>query len=443
MNLKTAGGVFLFFAGTLFLQAENAGSGGAPLTPVQDGRPLRGVQAEPPATFPVRPSSFTPAPSPLSAPEALEQPLVKRYIAEYSSPGGIAWLNAVLKNSGLYLPFIREAIARRNLPPELLYLPVIESGFLASAKSKSGAVGIWQFMLNSIAPFDMKVNEFVDERRDFRKSTIGALKKLEDNHRVLGNWPLALAAYNTGLGGISRVVQKTGIRDYWLLCEKKELRTETIHYVPKLLAVAHILSRPRRFGVDYWPEALAWTEIPVKRQASLDVIAAETGIDRNLLRRLNMELLQGITPPDNNYALKVPAEEAARITALLERDDIKLLRYYRYVVRYGDTLSSLSRHYGVSLGLIEQHNPGILNRYLKTGETIIIPALAAAAPYQGRAASGPASFDGSYIVKRGDTFWSLALLYGIDPQTLAQENGMELNQILHEGKTLKVPILRE
>ena len=142
---------------------------------------------------------------------------------------------------------------------------------------------------------------------------------------------------------------------------------------------------------------------------------------------------------------------------ILEKEDARLLRYYRYQIRYGDTLSALSRHYGISLDLIEQHNPGILNRYLKIGETIIIPAFKDTAPYNGEPyTSGPqtggtnfqpvspsaaGTFTGTHIVSKGDTLWSLAIRYGVDPQTLASENDMELDQILSIGKVLKVPII--
>jgi len=301
-------------------------------------------------------------------------------------------------------------------------------------------------MMNSISGYDMKVNDFLDERRDFIKSTRGALQKLEDNFKTLGDWPLALAAYNAGLGGVSRLVQRTKINDYWELSEKKELRQETVHYVPKLLAVAYILSQPRRFGIDYWPEALEWTAIPLERQISLDILAGETGTNRELLRRLNSELLLGISPPDKNYRLKVPVSQLAQISRALQREDRQLLHYYYYVVQYGDTLSALSRHYGITLGLIEQYNPGILNRYLKIGETVVIPAYQERQPYsQARtittSPSEEISFEGNHLVKKGETLWSLALAYEVDPELLAEANNMELSQILNEGKVLKVPII--
>jgi membrane-bound lytic murein transglycosylase D len=255
---------------------------------------------------------------------------------------------------------------------------------------------------------------------------------------------LALAAYNAGLGAVSRAVKKANTSDYWLLCDKKELKNETIHYVPKFLAVSYILSHPRQFGVNYWPEMTEWTTIKPGKQVSLDIIAQETGLDRSLLYRLNTELLYGITPADANYELKVPPAQAEAIAALFERDDTVLLRYYRYQIQYGDTLSALSRHYSVSIDMIEQYNPGIKSRYLKIGETVIIPAFRDTAPYTGGTgipARNQGAFAGTHLVAKGDTLWSLAIRYQVDPQVLAEKNGMDLNQILSIGKALKVPIL--
>ena len=419
--------LFFLFATSLFAQSQS-----------DEARPLRTVR--PAEGIPVLqlPKDERAHGSSLLTQDALQQTLTQYYITQYSSPGGIQWLNAVMERGSLYLPFIKEEIKKRNLPPELAYLPIVESGFQITAKSRSGAVGLWQFMLNSISPFDIKVNDFVDERRDFIKSTRGALQKLEDNYRTLGSWELALAAYNFGLGGVTRTVQKAKTRDYWELCKKNELRRETIHYVPKLLAAAYVLSEPRRFGVDYWPQAPQWTAISINRQVSLDILAAEAQADREILRNLNAELLHGISPAQEGYLLKVPSAQESRIKLVLESEELKLIRYHYHVVRHGDTLWSMSRHYQAPLDLIEQHNPGISNRLLKIGETIVIPAFGDIAP-PARPVAG--RLDGQHIVIKGETLWSLGIKYGIDPQLLAEENGMELNQILREGRTLKVPII--
>jgi membrane-bound lytic murein transglycosylase D len=445
---------FLLFSLSPLPAQAVSGSDAPP--PDLNGRPLRTQRADTP---PLPPNPAINIKSEghhsLLTPEALNQSLTKYYIERYSISGGITWINSIINNGSIYLPFVKEEIAKRGLPPELAYLPFIESGYLGTARSKSGAMGLWQFMMNSIAPFNIKVNDLIDERRDFRKSTAAALQKLAENYHALGDWPLALAAYNAGLGAVSRAVKGSNINNYWLLCDKQLLRHETVHYVPKFLAVSYILSHPRQFGVDYWPQTTEWTTIKPGKQVSLDIIAQETGLDRGLLYRLNTELLHGITPPDANYELKIPPAHTETIAGLLAREETVLLRYYRYQIRYGDTLSALSRHYDVSVDMIDQYNPGIKNRYLKIGETVIIPAFKETGPYTGSTGVGGtnvpaqqgalprqgAAFGGTHLVVKGDTLWSLAIRYQVDPQVLAEENGMDLNQILSIGKALKVPIM--
>jgi membrane-bound lytic murein transglycosylase D len=420
----------------IFLFAFNAIDGKA-----DDDRPLRAV---PQSAIQVSQSRSSSGYSELTSnslitPYALEQPLTQRYIAQFSSPAGVEYLNSVLERANIYLPFIKQEIAKRNLPPELVWLPVIESGFQITARSKSGAVGLWQFMLNSISGYDIKVNDTVDERRDFIKSTKGALKKLEDNYQTLGNWELALAAYNSGLGSVTRITQRTKSNDYWELSRKGEFKQETEHYLPKLIAAAYVISQPRRYNINVWHKTFEWEAVSLPRQVSLDIVAETAGIDRNLLRRLNAQLLYGISPA--GYELIVPKANTEQVNLVLEREDLKLIRYHYHVVRQGDTLWAMSGHYGTSLDIIEQHNPGISNRYLRIGETVIIPAFNDVTPPSRSAVIHV--FDGSHVVKSGDTLWSLSRIYGVDPQDLADANNMTINQILREGRTLKVPILIE
>ncbi|GHV07344.1 lytic transglycosylase [Spirochaetia bacterium] len=386
----------------------------------------------------------------LLSPEALEQALTQQYIKQYSSPGGIAWLNAVIRRGSPYIPFIRREIEERGLPAELLYLPVIESGYLSTAVSKSGAMGLWQFMKNSIGGYDIKISDWADERRDFWKATQGALRKLEDNYKTLGDWPLALAAYNAGLGGVSRTIKQTGLNDFWALSEKKALKAETIHYVPKLLAVAHIMSRPRQYGVDIWQEeAPEWARIPLGRAVDLSILAAETGIDINILKSGNAELNYNVTPPDASWLLKIPAENAPAVAAVMERKDLNLIKNYIYTISYGDTLSALALHYGISVDLIQNANPGLKSKYLQIGNRILIPALKDVGPYQAgqsaainvSASAGGGSFEGTHLVKKGETLWSIALAHDIAPDALAQANNMALNDTLSVGRNLKVPII--
>ena len=405
-------------------------------------RPLRQEKPEvldaaaPAGTANERPKSL------LLSKAALENPLTKQYIRQYSSPGGLSWLSSVMERSGPYLAFIRREIAERKLPEELIFLPVIESGYLSTALSRSGASGLWQFMKNSIAPFDMKVNEWMDERRDFWKSTHGALRKLEENYNYFKDWPLALAAYNSGFGEISRTVQRSGIRDYWALSEKKLLKTETTHYVPKLLAVAFILTNLRQFGMEAkWPEDPGWKRVAAERSVDLRLLADEAGINREELFRANRELLYNVSPPGQGYYLKVRAADAEKVTAVLNKKDIQLINHYLHVIGSGDTLYALALHYGVTVEQILALNPGVQPNLLKIGNRLLIPALKETEPYKKSASAGEKLvFSGTHLVKKGETLWAIALAYDVDPEALAEANNMSLNDVLREGKILKTPI---
>jgi membrane-bound lytic murein transglycosylase D len=346
-----------------------------------------------------------------------------------------------MDRGGPYLAFIRREISERGLPPELVYLPVIESQYLASALSRSGAAGLWQFMKNSIGPFDMKVNDWMDERRDFWKSTRGALRKLEENYKHFGDWALALAAYNAGLGAVERTIKNSGIRDYWLLSEKKLLKTETLHYVPKFLAVAYILSNTRRFGLPpRWPEDPQWVRVRAERSADLGILAAEAGVDADTLKSANRELAFNVTPPGGNYYLKVRAADADKVAEVLARKDLPLVKFYFHTISSGDTLLALANHYGITVAQIQDANPGVQARYLKLGSRLLIPAFKEAGPFRRQAAAESLVFGGNHLVKKGETLWSIALAYDVAPEVLAEINGMGLNDILREGRSLKTPI---
>jgi membrane-bound lytic murein transglycosylase D len=378
--------------------------------------------------------------------EGLDRDLTQRYLRQYSGNAGLAYLSDAMERGGPYLAFIRQEVEARNMPPELVYLPVIESGFLPTATSRSGAVGLWQFMRNSIGGYGMEITEYMDERMDFWKSTQSALKKLEANYKQLGDWPLALAAYNAGLSAVTRLVKQTGIRDYWVLAEKRLLKTETIHYVPKLLAVSMILSHPRRYGLaPSWPEDPRWTRIRVDRSVDLELLAEYAGVNKDLLKKGNSELRHGITPPSGDYRIKAPQGDAPAVLAALENSELPLIRYHIHTIAYGDTLSALALRYRVGVEQILGANPGTEARFLKIGRELRIPALAgnqAPPPLPAAPPDSEIAFEGSHLVQPGETLWSIARLYQVDPRSLAAANDMGLNDTLREGKILKTPTQR-
>ncbi|MDR0557953.1 MAG: LysM peptidoglycan-binding domain-containing protein [Treponema sp.] len=443
--------VFAVFLATLFLPpplfAEDApppveaaaAVHAAAVDPQAFPRPLRGKAAVIPERF-VKSAAQVASPSLIGG---LEKSATRHYIERYTTRSGKLWLNGIMANAQPYLAFIRREIDARDLPRELLYLPVIESGFVNRARSSAGAVGLWQFMRNSIGPFDMKITDWMDERMDFWKSTIGALRKLQENHYVLGDWALALAAYNMGLGGVQRIIRRTGVKDYWKLSEQNHLRIETSVYMPKLLAVSYILTHLRQFGLPViWTKDVQWTRIKAGKTIDLRLLAEYAGVDEKILINANQELFYTVTPPDENYYLKVRSEDADKIAATLERSDVIMIKYYMYTVKSGDTLFALAKHYGVTLAQIMEHNKGVQPKTLQIGMKLVIPAFKDVAPYKGAIANDPppTDFTGVHVVQRGETLWSIARVYNIRPETLAVINNMDLQDTLSIGKTLKAPI---
>jgi membrane-bound lytic murein transglycosylase D len=200
--------------------------------------------------------------------------------AAYLSPDGKKWLAAVMARAEPFLPYIEERILFYRLPDELAFLPVIESEFSSRNVSRSGAAGLWQFMRNSISGYGMRIDDWVDERRDFMKSTDGALRKLADNYETFGDWNLALAAYNCGAGALARALalaKKDGTEapDFWDLRRLGLLKSETANYVPKFLAVASILRFPGRNGLELsWKEPAAWASVSPGRPVDLKLLSS-------------------------------------------------------------------------------------------------------------------------------------------------------------------------
>lgn len=365
---------------------------------------------------------------------------LRRFREQYISENGRKYLSAVMQRSAPYRSFILAETERLGAPGFLLYLPVIESGFSERAVSRSGATGIWQFMKNSVGGYGIRIDEWVDERRDPWLSSTAAIRKLMDNFNYLGDWNLALAAYNCGLGAVSRAVTRAGTKDYWELCARGYFKPETVNYVPKFLAIAEILSRSAELGIS-WGEALPQHEIAVlsvSKAVDLNQLAEKAGGDPDVFRQLNPALHYSITPPAQEYALRIPARDKTAVEAALASGE-SLLEYYVYKIRSGDTLYALARHYGVTTDMIAEYNPGIRPEALRIGSTILIPALKEVHAYRGSRGDETLRFTGTYLVKAGDTLWSIALAYDVQVETLAEKNGMEVNAVLRVGKVLKVP----
>ena len=355
---------------------------------------------------------------------------------------------AIWEKAEYFVPFIETKVKEHELPQEVIYLPFVESNFKPDAVSNSGATGLWQFMTNSIDGYNMKIDEWVDERRDFWKATEAAIKKIKYNYSVLGDWNLAIAAYNCGLGKMKRTIKEGGTSDYWKLCQKGLLSNETTHYIPKLLAVSDVLRNRGKYGIkDKQAKPFQWTRIALPQPVDIRLLAKETGIPRNILDMGNSELKFYVTPPaKTGYLLKVPEDKADKIKSVTANKKTKLTDFHLYTVKAGDTLSHLSQHYGISVGMIQSFN-NVNPNNLKIGTKLVIPVSDPdIKPYGGTLDFSSwtpdiseDNFTGEYKVQQGDTLWSIAKLFHTDVRHIAYFNHLELDSVLSIGQKLKVP----
>ncbi|MBI9108128.1 MAG: transglycosylase SLT domain-containing protein [Spirochaetales bacterium] len=373
-------------------------------------------------------------------------PEIARFIEEYLSDNGRKTFYAILDRGAPYLEFIYDRLVEHDMPPELMYLPAIESGFKTWAVSRSGAAGLWQFMMNSISPYNIEVNEWQDDRRDFWKATEAALSKLEYNFQRLGSWPLAVAAYNCGLGRVERAVAASGTGNYIELYEQGYLPRETRLYVPKFFAFAHLATYPERYDIESAAGQAGgvsgkWTRIKLEQAVNLQILSDKSGLPYKILRESNAELRHGITPPvDSGYFLKVPAEYSDNVERILAMNEEPLIRFYIHEIRSGDTYYALSRHFGVPVSMIEDYNPSAEARALRAGQKIIIPALKEANPFHAEDRTEIRWQDTStYMVKTGDSLWSISRKFRTSAEEIAYNNGISIDEILRAGIIIQVP----
>jgi len=285
------------------------------------------------------------------------------------------WLQAVLARSVRYRAVIAAVVTQRDLPRELRYLPAVESGFQALAVSRRGAVGLWQLMRNTASPYGLRMDQWVDERRDFMRSTEASLDKLEDNYAQFGDWYLALAAYNCGVGRLSAILARNPGADFWKLRKKRELPRETAAFVPQFLAVARILSYPGRYGLDVgWDASPGWARIPLDACVDLRMLSRQSGVPLEVLSQGNAELNFPMTPPASyQYVLKVPQDYEQAVKDTLDAATVPLVQFAIHVVKPGDTLSGMVQSYHVPLEIIMQFNPRLSPRALPVGSKVMIP----------------------------------------------------------------------
>jgi LysM repeat protein len=286
-------------------------------------------------------------------------PQVQRFIDRYTGSRRDI-VNLWLSRSTRYLAMIRSVLRTHNLPEDLAFVAMIESGFNPLAVSRAGATGLWQFMAGTARQYGLRVDQWVDERLDPEKSTTAAAAYLRDLYQQFGSWALAKAAYNAGEVTVLRAIRALGTTDFWTLARSQFLRQETKEFVPAIHAATVIGRDPARFGFEPGePEAAAVETVRVPAGTSLRKVATQAGLRLEALSVLNPVLVKGVTPPGATYELRVPAENRDRIVAALTpmpaasargvANSRPASRQEFHVVRPRETLSDIAKQHGVSV----------------------------------------------------------------------------------------------
>lgn len=234
---------------------------------------------------------------------------VKEWINYFQGPGK-KWYHSRLERSHRYLPIMKKLLKERSLPQDLAYISMIESGFSPHAESSASAVGYWQFISTTAERYGLKMNWWIDERRDFHKSTSAAARYLGDLYKMFGSWYLTAAAYNMGEGRLKKLINKYGTQNYWVLSKKPDFPKETRDYIPKMLAAMLIAKVPKLYGfTDIIPdEPYRYEYFYVPGGTDLLNLANAIGVQSQVLKKLNPELVKAFVPSHvKNHRIRIPS----------------------------------------------------------------------------------------------------------------------------------------
>ena len=350
-----------------------------------------------------------------------------------------------------HLPYVRAVLASYNLPPDLIVLPIIESGYNNMAYSPVGAGGMWQFMPYTARRFGLVVDWWLDERRDPFKATVAAAKYLTKLYQMFGDWNLALAAYNAGEGKVSKAMACSGQTDFFDLARDPGLlKAETRHYVPKFLAVLKIFQNLDALGFKKinWQAGPNLKEVSVPGGTDLLALAQACNMPWEEFRNYNAAFRRQVSPPDQAVNVYVPvAKEQLALAYLQHPDAYPASGYQNYMAQSGETWWAISRRTGVPVAELRQLNAS-LPEVLAAGQAVRVPgnasgteatALAegpdACAPIRTQAAAKPLR----HRVNKGETVASIARKYGVSPHELAAANHMRPSSRPTLGTWLAIP----
>jgi membrane-bound lytic murein transglycosylase D len=356
-----------------------------------------------------------------------------------------------LRRAEPHLPYVRAVLASYNLPPDLIALPFIESGYNTMAYSPVGAGGMWQFMPYTGRRFGLTVDWWVDERRDPYKSTVAAAKYLTKLYQMFGDWNLALAAYNAGEGKISRVMAASGQCDFFDIAkDPKLLKQETRHYVPKFLAVLKIFQNLDTLGFKKvnWQAGPNLKEVPAPGGTDLAALAQACNMPWEQFREYNPGFRRQISPPDMTVNVYVPvAKEQIALAFLQNPGNYPPTGAQVYTAQAGDTWWAVARKTGMPVAELRQLNTA-LPETLPPGQIVRV-ALSASSADNANLAEGPDACEPKPLtaqakpqrhrVSKGDSIDSVARKYGVSTKDLLAANKMKSAGRLTLGSWIVVP----
>ena len=366
--------------------------------------------------------------------------------------------------SDYYFPMFERELDNYDIPLEVKYLAIVESALKPRAKSRVGATGIWQFMFATGKQFDLDVSSYVDERSDPIMSTEAAAKYLASLYKIFGDWDLALAAYNSGPGNVTKAIRRSGgYQNYWNI--RPHLPRETAGYLPAFLATMYIFEYAEAHGFQPEKPDFFYMEtdtVRVKQMITLDQVSELTGVKIEELQFLNPSYKLDIIPfiKDENYTLRLPKEHIgtfvnnekeiyAYAKAEFDKREKPLPQFFesdtkiRYRVRSGDYLGKIARKYGVRVSQIKRWN-GLRSNNIRVGQRLTIyprkPVANSPVKTSNKSAATSTNASGkkTYTVKKGDSLWSISQKFpGVSVQNLKDWNDISGNK-LKPGMTLIV-----
>lgn len=362
---------------------------------------------------------------------------------EYFKTRGRDVFQKWLDRSARYIPIMRDIFREKNLPEDLVYVAMIESGFNPYAVSWARAVGPWQFMPNTGKLYGLKIDWWVDERKDPIKSTFAAAEHLKDLHNLFGSWPLAMASYNAGAGKVQRAVLRTRSEDFWDLKASRYIRRETKNYVPKYMAATIIAKDPESYGFAVQPyDLFVYDEVILAESTDLRLAARCAGTTYEAIKELNPELKRWVTPPDAaNYALRIPKGTAAAFAAnFADVPADQKIRWERHLVARNETLSGIAKQYNTSVDSISEINNLKQGRIIP-GKHLLIPVNANEKQQDGSYLSPDHSGRKQqilYRVRRGDNLTRIASKHEVTVSDIREWNNGLRN--IRAGQKIKLVV---